>query len=325
MEYRKLGSSELKVSALGLGTWAFGGDRWWGPQNDKDSISTLSKAIEEGINFIDTAPVYGKGHSEELIGRFLKKRGLREKIILATKLGLSWEKGKIYHNLKRERMWEEIDESRRRLQTDYIDLYQVHWPDPETSIKETAETMYEFYEKKLIKAVGVSNYSVEQMQEFMKYCPLHTLQPPYNMFRREIEREIVPFCIENNISIISYIPLHSGILTGKFFFKEVEIPDDLCRKNHRDLKEPYYSLNKEVLKKIREIASLYSKTLTQFVLNWTYHRRGISSILVGARNIKQLEENLGAVGWCIKEDDSKEVEKILEEREKKLAELSGGS
>ncbi len=325
MEYRKLGSLELEVSALGLGTWAFGGDRWWGPQNEIDSISTLSRTIEEGINFIDTAPVYGRGHSEKLIGKFLKEKGLREKIVLATKLGLSWEKKKIYHNLKRERMWEEIDESRKRLQTDYIDLYQVHWPDPETSIKETAQTMYEFYKKKLIKAVGVSNYSVEQMQKFMKYCPLHTLQPPYNMFRREIEREIVPFCIENNISIISYIPLHSGILTGKFFFNAVRIPNDLCRKNHRDLKEPYYSLNKEVLKEIKDIASTYNKTLTQFVLNWTYHRRGISSILVGARNIKQLEENLGAVDWYIREDDSKKVEKILEERERRLAELSGAT
>jgi len=316
MEYRNfLG---FKISILGLGTWAFGSDRWWGPQEDKDSFTVLDEALKKGVNLIDTAPVYGRGHSEEIIGEFLEKRRLREKVILATKLGLSWEGGRIYHNLKKERMLEEIDESRKRLKTDYIDIYQVHWPDKNTPIGETATTMYEFYKKKIIKAIGVSNYSVEEMREFMKYSPLHFLQPPYNMFRREIENDIIPFCRKNNIGIISYISLHSGILTGKFFFENVKVPSDLCRKNHTDLKEPRFSINKETLLKIKKIAEKYNKTLTQFVLNWTYHQKGITSILVGARNKKQIEEILESVGWKIEKEDYEKVKEILFSREQLL-------
>lgn len=312
MEYRKC--ADFLVSVVGLGTWAFGGDKWWGTQNDKDSFSVLEEAIKVGINLIDTAPVYGQGHSEEVIGEFLKGSKVREKIILATKVGLSWQKGKVYRDLSRKRMRQEIDESRRRLKVDYIDIYQVHWPDPNTPIGETAETMYEFYNKGIIKAIGVSNYSIEQMQEFMRFSPLHTLQPPYNMFRRDIEKEIIPFCREKNISIISYIPLHSGVLTGKFFLQGEKIPDDLCRKNHPDLKEPLFSVNKKILSQMKEIATGYGKTLTQLVLNWTYNQPGIVSILVGARNLKQLSENIGCVGWRIDKEDLEKIEKLLEER-----------
>ncbi len=320
MEYRKVFQVNIEISVIGLGTWAFGGDIWWGSQEDSNSIAVLKKALEAGINLIDTAPVYGRGHSEKLIGKFLKEKKVREKVIIATKLGLSWKNGRIYRDLSRRRMLEEIDESRKRLQTDYIDIYQVHWPDSNTPIAETATTMYEFYKKGLIKAIGVSNYSVEQMQEFMKYSPLHTLQPPYNMFKRDIEKDIIPFCVENNISILSYIPLYSGILTGKFF-KTTKIPSDLCRKNHKDLKEPLFSINKKILEKIEKIALKYNKSLTQLVLNWTYHQRGITSILVGARNLAQLEENLGALNWILRNQDFKEIEKILKEREIEISKL----
>ena len=172
-------------------------------QEDRDSATVMEYAFKRGINMVDTAPVYGRGRSERVIGAFLRKRGLRQKIILSTKLGLSWQGSKILHNLSKQRMLEEVDESRRRLETDYFDLYQVHWPDPEVPIAETAETMYSLHKKGIINAIGVSNYSIEQMKEFMKYSPLHSFQPEYSMFNRAIEREIAPFCIENNISIIS--------------------------------------------------------------------------------------------------------------------------
>ena len=318
MEYKKIQGPEIKLSVLGLGTWAFGSDAWWGKQDDKDSFSVLEKFIESGINLIDTAPVYGKGHSEELLGKFLKEKNRRKEVILATKLGLSWLGPKIYNDLKRKAMIRELDESRKRLQTDYIDIYQVHWPDSRTPIRETAETMYEFYNKGIIKAVGLSNYSVEQMKEFMRYSPLHTMQPPYNMFSRQIEEDIIPFCIENNISVISYIPLHSGILTGKFFFEEVKIPSDLCRKKHKDLKPPLFFINKEILQDLKEIALKYNKTLTQLVSNWTYNKKGITSILVGARDLRQLEENMGSVGWKIKEEDLTKIESILIRRDEKI-------
>ncbi len=318
MKLRNISNTNLFVSPITLGTWAFGGDKWWGKQEDKDSMEVLETAFASGINTIDTAPVYGRGRSETIIGSFLKKKRIRDDTLIATKLGLSHNGPKIIHNLNKKRMIEEIDESRKRLQTDYFDIYQVHWPDPETPIAETASVMYNFFKKGIIRAIGVSNYSVAQMKEFMKHCPLHTLQPPYNMFRREIESDTIPFCKKNQISILGYIPLHSGILTGKFFFQNTKIPGDLCRKNHRDLKEPFYSINKDCLEKIKNIALKYKKTLPQFVINWTKNREGILSILVGARNKQQLKENIQGAGFFIDENDRKEIENILEIRDKRV-------
>jgi len=322
VEYRKIENSDLKLSVLSLGTWAFGGDEWWGRQEDKDSTETLELAVGRGLTTIDTAPVYGWGRSERIIGAFIKKRKARKKIVLATKLGLSRQGTQVINNLRKQRMLEEFDESCRRLQTDYFDLYQVHWPDPDTPIRETAEVMHSFYQKGAIKAVGVSNYSVEQMREFMKYCPLHSCQPQYSMFVRDIESNIVPFCRDKKIAIISYAPLYSGILTGKFFFDLAEIPDDTNRKMKRkDLEEPRFSINKDTLFKLKEIAFSYGKTLAQLVINWNFNQKGITSAIVGSRNVSQLEDNLGSVGWKVSEEDLKAIEAILVERLSKIERL----
>lgn len=319
MEYRKLGGSSLEVSAICLGTWAFGGGKWWGKQEDKDSVETLDLAVSKGVTTIDTAPVYGWGRSERVIGAFIKKRKKREKVVLATKLGLSQQGPQILYNLKKQRMLQELDESRQRLQTDYFDLYQVHWPDPDTSIGEVAEVMHSFYQNGLIKAVGVSNYSVEQMQEFVKYCPLHSCQPQYSMFVRDIENDIVPFCLDKKIAVITYAPLYSGILTGKFFFGDAKIPDDINRNMKRkDLEEPRLSINKEALTKLRKIASFYGRTLAQLVINWNFNQKGITSAIVGARKISQLEDNLGSVGWKISKEDMEKIDNILKEREAEI-------
>jgi len=321
MEYRKLGSSSLEVSAICLGTWAFGGGKWWGHQEDKDSLAVLEEALARGVNFIDTAPVYGWGRCERVIGAFIKKRKVREKIVLATKLGLSRQWPRIIHNLKKQRVLEEFDESRRRLQTDYFDLYQVHWPDPDTPIGETAEVMHSLYKKGAIKAVGVSNYSVEQMQEFMKYSPLHCCQPQYSMFVRDIENDTVPFCLDKKIAIITYAPLYSGLLTGKFFLDDRKIPNDINRKMKRqDLEEPRFSINKEALTELRKIASSCGRTLTQLVINWNFNQKGITSAIVGTRKASQLEDNLGSVGWKISEGDLKTIEGILSERLERIGE-----
>jgi len=320
MEYRKLGSSSLEVSAICLGTWAFGGGKWWGKQEDKDSVETLDFAISEGLTAIDTAPVYGWGRSERVIGAFIKKKKIREKVVLATKLGLSRQGPQILPNLKKQRMVQELDESRQRLQTDYFDLYQVHWPDPDTPIGETAEVMHGFYQKGFIKAVGVSNYSVEQMQEFMKYCPLHSCQPQYSMFVRNIEDDIVPFCLDKKIAVITYAPLYSGILTGKFFFGGAKIPDDINRKmKKKDFEEPRFSINKKALIKLRKIASSYGRSLAQLVINWNFNQSGVISAIVGSRSVSQLEDNLGGVGWKISEEDLKTIEDILDERLEKIS------
>ncbi|MBP7087997.1 MAG: aldo/keto reductase [Candidatus Omnitrophica bacterium] len=315
MDYRRIRNIDLPISPLCLGTWAFGGDSWWGKQEDKDSVAVLDAVIKEGITIIDTAPVYGRGRSERIIGDYLKKRKIRNKVVLATKLGLSWEGAKILHNLTKKRMLEEVDESRKRLGTDYFDLYQVHWIDPDTSIKDTAEVMFGFLKKGITKAVGVSNFSLKELKDFIKYCPLHCLQPQYSMFVRDIEEEMILFCRENDIAIISYAPLYSGLLTGKFFFDKVKVPDDTNRKlKKKDLQEPRFSINKDILKQLREIASKYNKTLTQLVINWNFSQEGITSAIVGMRNISQVKDNLGSLGWNISSADLQKIDEILQER-----------
>ncbi|MCP4652486.1 MAG: aldo/keto reductase [Candidatus Omnitrophica bacterium] len=317
MDYRKVSGSDMKVSVIALGTWAFGNDCWWGHQDDAKSCDVLSEAIASGINLIDTAPIYGRGHSEEVVGKFLQKQGLREQVILATKLGLKWEdkNPKIFHDLTPAKMLEEIDASRKRLRTDYIDIYQVHWPDPDNPIGKTAETMHKFYQKGIIRAVGVSNYSVGQMQEFKKYCPLHTLQPQYSMFERSIESEVVPFCTESNIAIFAYAPLYAGILTGKFFLDNVPIPNDVNRKVKQiELTEPRFSINKEFFKKLKNIASSYGKTLTQLAINWNFNQEGITLAIVGTRSVTQLKDNLGSTDWQISPDDMEKIKELLEWR-----------
>ena len=322
MEYRKIENSDLELSVLSLGTWAFGGDEWWGKQEEGDSVETLELAAGRGLTTIDTAPAYGWGRSERIIGTFIKKRKARKKIVLATKLGLSRQGAQVINNLRKQRMLEEFDESCRRLQTDYFDLYQVHWPDSDTPIRETAEVMHSFYQKGAIKAVGVSNYSVEQMREFMKYCPLHSCQSQYSMFVRDIESGIVPFCLDKKIAIITYAPLYSGILTGKFFFALAEIPDDTNRKMKRkDLEEPRFSINKDALFKLKEIAFSYGKTLAQLVINWNFNQKGITSAIVGSRKASQLKDNLGSTGWKIFNEDLKKINDILKEREAEIKKI----
>jgi len=321
MERRKLGKSGIEVTTLALGTWAFGGDKWWGKQDDLSSQKTLCRAIQLGINLIDTAPVYGNGRSETIVGQTLKEENLREKVVLATKVGLRWKRPDSedsFECLKRESILEEIEDSLRRLNTDVIDLYQVHYPDADTPIAETAQTLYKIYQKGRIKAVGVSNYDVPQMQEFMKHCPLHSLQPKYNMFRREIESETLPFCRKNNIAVIVYSSLNSGVLTGKFFFGS-KVPHDRVRDVNYDLKEANFGINKETLLKLRELASKYKRGLAPFALNWITAQEGITSSIVGARRPAQIEENAGAAGWKISRKDLESIEAILKEREERIA------
>ena len=217
MEYRVLGASNLNVSVIGFGAWGIGGSPFWSNEGDAVSVRAIRKAYDLGINFFDTAPVYGFGHSEEILGKTLKP--FRDKVIYATKCGLRWEKkslGSITKNATRRSILEEIDQSLKRLDTDYIDLYQVHWPDIKTSQEETMETLLEVQEQGKVKVIGVSNYSVEQMKAIMKSGKIESLQPDYSLLNRSIEKEVVPYCERNKIGIIAYSPLASGLLTGKY-------------------------------------------------------------------------------------------------------------
>src|SRR5438270_10251649 len=214
MEHAVIPGTPLQVSRITLGTWAIGG--WmWGGTDEAESIATIRAAFEHGINIVDTAPVYGFGRSEEIVGKAIAEGRLRSDVMIATKAGLQWEDGKVSCNASRARIMAEVEDSLRRLRTDYIDIYQVHWPDPLVTIEETAEAMNALFEQGKIRAIGVSNFSVLQMERFRRVAPLHVLQPPYNLFERGIERSLLPYCQKNKIATLGSGALCRGLLSGR--------------------------------------------------------------------------------------------------------------
>src|SRR5499427_1676834 len=214
MEYIKVKSLNGEVSRIGLGTWSIGG--WmWGGTDEEEALRTIRTALDYGINLIDTAPVYGFGHSEEIVGRALAQHGRREDVIIATKVGLEWRGDHVFRNSTRSRIFAEVDDSLRRLRTDYIDIYQVHWPDPLVPIEETAEAMQNLFEQGKIGAIGVSNFSVAQIERFRRVAQLHIVQPPYNLFEREIENDLLPYCRQSDLAMLTYGALCRGLLSGK--------------------------------------------------------------------------------------------------------------
>ena len=320
MIYNSVAGLKAKLSALGLGTWVFGGGKWWGEQKDDVSKAVMAAAVTAGVNLFDTAPFYGFGHSEKLTGEFIAERQIRKKSIISTKLGLDPD-APGFHNLKRDRMKKEIEESLSRLGTDYIDIYHIHWPDPAVPVEESAKTMRGFYEEGLIRSVGVSNYSVAEMRRFMDVCPLHFLQPPYSMFNRSIEKELLPFCVKNGVSVLAYSPLHGGMLTGKFFREGYSPPRDLRRKGMKDLREPYYSVEKDAFVKTEKLADGCGISPAAFALAWLMSRKGVASVLMGARNTAQLEENLKSVEVILDKAVLLQADKILDKMSADLTDI----
>src|SRR5580704_386234 len=228
MELTAIPGTSLKVSPVAIGTWAIGG--WmWGGTDEAESVATIRTAFEHGINIVDTAPVYGFGRSEEIVGKALAEGRLRSEVLIATKAGLQWDGGKVSRNASRARLMQEVEDSLRRLRTDYIDIYQVHWPDPLVTIEETAEAMRTLLEQGKIRAIGVSNFSVIQMERFRRVAPLHVLQPPYNLFERGIETDILPYCRKNRIATFGYGALCRGLLSGGMQPNSKFVGDDLRR------------------------------------------------------------------------------------------------
>jgi aryl-alcohol dehydrogenase-like predicted oxidoreductase len=214
MEFAEISGTSLEVSRVAIGTWAIGG--WmWGGTDEAQSVATIRAALEHGINVIDTAPVYGFGRSEEIVGQAIAEAKLRSRVLIATKVGLAWEDGKVFRNASRARIMREVEDSLRRLRTDYIDIYQVHWPDPLVTIEETAEAMHALLRQGKIRAIGVSNFSVGQMEQFRHVAPLHVLQPPYNLFERAIDADVLPYCRKNRIATFGYGALCRGLLSGR--------------------------------------------------------------------------------------------------------------
>ena len=324
MKTKKLGWTDLELTRIGLGTWAIGGGGWdfaWGPQDDERSIETIHKALDLGINWIDTAAVYGFGHSEEVVGRAIK--GMSDKPVIATKCSRLWtEDGEIYGNLERESILAEAEQSLDRLGIDVIDLYQIHWPFPNEGIEEGWRAIEELIESGKIRYGGVSNFSVSQMQQAHEIHRIASLQPPYSMLRPEVEKEILPYCAENDIGVIVYSPMQKGLLTGKVDKEWVEsLPQDDHRKNDEMFKDPGLSINLEVVAGLQHIAERAGRTVPQLAIAWTLRRPEVTAAIVGARRPGQIEETAQAAEWKLSQQELEEIDRLLAVREKKLAQV----
>jgi len=320
MKTRKLGWTDLNLTTIGLGTWAIGGG-WkygWGPQDDQESIATVLRAVEKGVNWIDTAAIYGLGRSEEVVGRALKE--LSQRPIIATKCGLAWDKDRnISGCLKRESIRTEVEASLKRLQIEVIDLYQIHWPNPDGDIEEGWGAVAELVKEGKIRYGGVSNFSVEQLQRIQSIHPVASLQPPYSMLVRDVEDKLLDYCATNNIGVIVYSPMQRGLLTGKFTRERAQnLPEDDHRSKNALFQEPQLSANLELVERLGPIAEKRGKTLAQLAIAWVLRRPEVTAAIVGARRPSQIEETFSAGDWVLSEEDITTIEELLKEREKRL-------
>ncbi|MFC0269543.1 aldo/keto reductase [Kushneria aurantia] len=312
METIKLPNSDLEPSRIALGTWAIGG--WmWGGTDEKQSIDTVQSAVARGITCIDTAAVYGFGESERLVGKALKEGGIRDRVVLATKCGLNWNDNGPYRDASRARIEREVDDSLKRLQSDYIDLYQLHWPDPTVEVEEAATVLRELRERGKIRAVGVSNFSVEQMRAFEKVCPLSTVQPPYNLFERDIERDILPAAREDGVGTLTYGALCRGFLSGKMGRDTTFEGDDL-RNNDPKFQSPRYAQYLSAVEKLDAYArEHYDKRVLHLALRWLLDQPGVSVALWGARRPDQLDPASEVMGWSLSDRALRDIDDILAE------------
>jgi len=298
----------LTASRIGLGTWAVGG--WmWGGSDDAEAIATVRAALDRGVTLIDTAPVYGFGHSEELVGRALE--GRRDEAIIATKCGLEWSTGSPRRDGRKERIEQELEDSLRRLKTDRIDLYQVHWPDPLTPMEETARALERAYRAGTIRAIGVSNFSPEQMDAFRSVAPLHAVQPPYNLFEREIEKDVLPYAKEHGLVVLGYGALCRGLLSGRID-ESTRFPDGDLRLGDPKFADP--ERRKQYLAAVRALERLardrFGKSVLALAVRWVLDR-GPTVALWGARRPGQLDPLDDVLGWTIDDDAMREIDAIL--------------
>ena len=321
MRYVKLGSSQIEVSVIGLGTWAIGG-KWWGGTDEKDSIEAIQASIESGINFIDTAPAYGQGLSERLIKKALK--GRRDKVVIATKCGLRWDLKKgfyffeyapgvpMYRYLGRESLEYELDQSLKRLGTDYIDLYQSHWQDPTTPISETMEAFLKMKEKGKIRAIGVSNTTIDEIREYARFGIIESDQEKYSIIDRGIESDLLPWCEKNSVSMLAYSPMSKGLLTGKI------PPDRKFKSGDSRLDEPRYSAeniertNKLLEKHLKSVADKHNASYGHVAVAWLIKNLKVIA-LCGARDKEQAAENVLAGNIELDNNDMEKVEAFVKE------------
>jgi aryl-alcohol dehydrogenase-like predicted oxidoreductase len=312
MEKLKIGNIPLKASRIALGTWAMGG--WmWGGSDETESINTIYGAIDRGITLIDTAPVYGFGRSEEIVGKALAADGRRNRVLIATKVGLDWRDDKPFRNANKARIVKEVEDSLRRLRTDVIDLYQVHWPDPNTPIEETAAAMADLLTSGKIRAIGVSNFTPAQMDAFRSVAPLHTAQPPYNLFERGIEQDVLPYCRDRKIVTLAYGALCRGLLSGRMTGTTHFTGDDL-RKNDPKFQPPRFAQYLHALDRLERFARVnYGKRAIHVAVRWVLDRSDTNIALWGARSPDQLAPIGDVMGWSIDQSAMAAIDAILAE------------
>jgi len=314
MEARRLGNSDIKITPEGFGAWALGGSGWefaWGPQDDADSIAAIHRALELGVNWIDTAAVYGLGHSEEVVARALREwRGQRPCVF--TKCILRWnEKGNVYKEFSPDSVRRECEDSLRRLQVDTIDLYQMHWPpdDGKPGIEEAWQTLAALKAEGKVCWIGVSNFNAEQIKRAEKIAPVTSLQPPYSIIRRRIEAETLPYCEKQGIGVISYAPMASGLLTGAMTRERAAaLPPDDFRSRHPEFSEPRLSKNLELVERLRQVGARHGRTPGEVAIAWTLRHPAITGAIVGARNAKQAEGVMRAGDLKLTRDEIAEIE-----------------
>jgi len=316
MQKRHLGNSDLSITPIGIGAWAMGGGGWqfsWGPQDDADSIAAIHEGLDRGINWIDTAAVYGLGHSEEVVARAVKGRSNRPYVF--TKCERVWdENGVIGGSLRAESIRREVEASLRRLQIDVIDLYQIHWPQPDAEIEEGWTEMARLKEQGKVRYIGVSNFDAAQMQRAQAIAPITSLQPRYSLLAREIETSTLPFAAKNNIGVIVYSPMYSGLLSGAMTRDRIRsfAPDDWRSKNP-NFQEPLLSRNLRLACLLRDIGSRHGRTAGEVAIAWTLHNPAVTGAIVGVRNRAQVDGVIGAADFHLSDDELSEIESALEQ------------
>ena len=316
MQTRTLGNSDLHITAVGFGAWAIGGGGWafgWGEQDDAASVATIREALDLGINWIDTAAVYGLGHSEEVVARALA--GVANRPYVFTKCGRVWDdQRQIGKRLTAASIRAECEASLKRLKVDVIDLYQIHWPEPAEDIDEGWQTMLQLKEEGKIRWAGVSNFSAEQMAQVSRFGPLTSLQPPYSMIRPEVEASVLPYCRENGIGVLAYSPMASGLLTGAMTRERVaSLPaDDWRKEKNRHYQEPLLTRNLNLVELLKGIAASHGRTPGEVAIAWVLRNPTVTGAIVGARRPGQLKELVGAADWRLTAAEADEIDAYLE-------------
>ena len=309
MEYFPL---KAKVSRIGLGTWAIGGTEW-GSVSDEDAVATCLAIFDHGINLIDTAPIYGHGRAEKIVGEAIRQHGRRDDFYIATKAGLEWRGDGVFANSSPGRLRQELEHSLSRLGTAYIDLYQIHWPDPASAIEDSAAEMLKFYDEGKIRAIGVSNFSAEQMKTFRSVAPLHSNQPPYNIFERAIDNEVLPYCRDNGIAVLTYSSLCRSLLAGRLS-ADTAFPAGDIRNADPKFQQPRFSQYLSAAAKLDQFARLpYGKSVLHLALRWVLDRPGVSAALWGAKRPEQLKPVTEVMGWHLDASAMAAIDAIVKE------------